>query len=147
MYIHCLAHCNELVFKDATSNSSLLSDSQILCEDLYALVGVSPKRELLFESIQADCEVQSKHLRLQNLSFTRWTERGGAAFVLLNKTNELREVLLRLSKDISVTPQCRSKVKCLLKKMKSENQLFSYSSCTTWQCYWRKIRSCCKALP
>jgi hypothetical protein len=42
-YIHCFAHCNELVVKDAQSKSSLISESLDLCEELYALVGALPK--------------------------------------------------------------------------------------------------------
>ena len=52
IHIHCFAHCNELVFKDATALSPLIAEAQDLCEDLYVLVGVNPKRVLLFENIQ-----------------------------------------------------------------------------------------------
>ena len=52
IHIHCFAHCNQLVFKDAAALSRLVVDTQDLCEDLYVLVGVSPKCVLLFENIQ-----------------------------------------------------------------------------------------------
>ena len=52
IHIHCLAHCNELAFKDATALSPLIAQAHDLCEDLYLLVGVSPKRVLLFENIK-----------------------------------------------------------------------------------------------
>ena len=52
IYIHCLAHCNELVFKDATALSPLIADAQDFCEELYVLVGMSPKRVPFFVNIQ-----------------------------------------------------------------------------------------------
>lgn len=42
LFIHCFAHCNELVFKDATSLSRMVADAQDFCEDMYAIAGVSP---------------------------------------------------------------------------------------------------------
>ena len=41
LFIHCFAHCSELVFKDATKQSPLVAHAQDLCEDLYVLVGMS----------------------------------------------------------------------------------------------------------
>ena len=52
LYVYCFAHANELVFKDATALSPMIAYAQDFCEDLYALVGVYPKRVLLFESKQ-----------------------------------------------------------------------------------------------
>lgn len=101
IHIHCFAHCNELVFIDATTLSPLIAEAQDLCEDLYVLVGVSPKRLLLFENIQKEIadssESFSEFLRLKNLSPTRWTTRGSAAAVLIKKTPELQESLEILS--------------------------------------------------
>ena len=74
LYIHCFAHCNELVFKDATSLSSMVADSQDLCEDVYALAGVSPKRVLLFQAVQKEIssvpESTRGILKLKNLTLT-----------------------------------------------------------------------------
>ena len=64
IYVHCFAHCNELVFKDASSISSILSDAQDLCESVYTLAGVSPKRVLLFQNVQKKCQQQQQRLRL-----------------------------------------------------------------------------------
>ena len=108
---HCFAHCNELVFKDATSLSPLVETSQDLCEDLYALVGVSPKRVLLFQKIQEEVDNDSSTLRLKNLSRTRWTTRGPAADVIIKRHNELQEVLSQLKEDSSVSATCRSKAR------------------------------------
>ena len=83
MYFHCFAHCNELVFNDVTSLSPLVANSQDLCEDLYAPVGVSPKRVLLYEKIQEEFDDDCSPLRLKNLSRTRWATRGPAAGVIV----------------------------------------------------------------
>ena len=117
IHIHCFAHCNELAFKDATALSPLIAEAQDLCEDLYVLVGVSPKRVLLFENIQKEMGDDSDALRLKNLSRTRWTTRGSAAVVLIKKTRELQEALEILSKDPTVSTECRAKsrVVCLTK--------------------------------
>jgi hypothetical protein len=56
IYVHCFAHCNELIIKDTTKQSNLLSTSLDLCQSLYAIVGAYPKRILLFEEIQRDIQ-------------------------------------------------------------------------------------------
>ena len=129
LYIHCFAHCNELVFKDATSLSRMVADAQDLCEDIYALAGVSPKRVLLFDNIQKELsdnpESTQSNLKLRNLSRTRWTTRGAAADVILKKNRLLlQETLSTLSTDVSVAPECRAKSKGLLRKLKSFPEMF-----------------------
>ena len=54
LYVHCFAHCNELVFKDASSLSSVISDGQDFCENIHVLAGVSPKRVLLFQNVEKE---------------------------------------------------------------------------------------------
>ena len=54
IFIHCFAHCNELIVKDAMKLSNLLLSSLELCQSLYAIVGAYPKRVLLFEKIHND---------------------------------------------------------------------------------------------
>jgi len=49
LYVHCFAHCNEKAFKDASSLSSVLSDAQDFCENVYVLAGMSPKSSALPE--------------------------------------------------------------------------------------------------
>ena len=78
IFIHCFAHCNELIVKDASKLSNLLSSSLDLCQSLYAITGAYPERILLFEEIQREFknEMDSKAtaynvLRLQSLSATR----------------------------------------------------------------------------
>ena len=122
IHIHCFAHCNELAFKDATALSPLIAEAQDLCEDLYVLVGVSPKR-VLFENIQKEMGDDSDALRLKNLSRTRWTTKGSAV-VLIKKTRELQEALEILSKDPTVSPECRAKSRGMLDKIRSVRPMF-----------------------
>ena len=51
VYVHCFAHCNDLIVKDAINQCSLLSTSLDLCQFLYAIVGAYRKRIHLFEEV------------------------------------------------------------------------------------------------
>ena len=79
------AHCNELIIKDDIAQCSLLAHAALICEDLYVLAGVSPKRILLFEELQSDQDENSnaKAQRLQSLSVTRWTTRGKTTKIVI----------------------------------------------------------------
>ena len=122
IYVHCFAHCNDLVSKDVTKLSPVISASLELCEELYAIVGAYPKRVQLFEEIQKqtnfqDNENEYKILRLQNLSMTRWTTRSCAANVILSKTQELQGVLNTMSSDTTIKREIRSKAHGLASKL------------------------------
>ena len=41
-FIHCFAHCNELIVKYVSKFSNLLSSSLHLCQSLYAIIGAYP---------------------------------------------------------------------------------------------------------
>ena len=86
LYVHCFDHCNELVFKDAMAISPIIACAQDLCKDLYALVGISPKRILIFENIQKYIDEHASVIRLKSLSKTRWTARGPASDVIIRST-------------------------------------------------------------
>lgn len=136
IYVHCFAHCNELVFKDASSISPILSDAQDFCESVYVLAGVSPKRVLLFQNVQkelsaaaaaaltSDSDANDAFRKLKNLSRTRWTTRGAAADVLLEKYEALKETLTVLSSDKTATAECRAISEGTLRKMKSFTHMF-----------------------
>ena len=125
-YFHCLAHCNELIVKDAHEISSMLSDSLGICQTLYALIGAYPKRIALLEGIQKDAqyEVESedyKILRLRSLSVTRWTTRAKAAYVVLMKNKELKVALSTLAKDSTTTGSSKDKRNLAAASMFTEN--------------------------
>ena len=129
IYIHCFAHCNELVVQDAVKQSKLLSSSLDLCQTLYAVVGAYPKRILLFEKIQDDFKQEKESddyciLRLQSLSTTRWTTRVKAADVVFTKAAELRETLEMLKCDSSVNADTKARINGILKQLSSCAAMF-----------------------
>ena len=124
MHLHCFAHCTELVFKDVSKQCSILREAQDFCEGLYVLVGSYPKRILLFEQIQRENEETSDVLRLKNLSRTRWTTRGPASSVILERHDDLKSTLEKMQTDKSLKPDCRAKASGLLHKLNSFDQMF-----------------------
>ena len=93
LYVQCFAHCNELVCKDAMAISPMTACAQDLCEDLYVLVGISPKRILIFEDIQKYIDEDASVIRLKNLSKIQWTARGPASDVIIKKHDAFQETL------------------------------------------------------
>ena len=136
IFIHCFAHCNELIVKDASKLSNLLSSSLNLCQSLYAIIGAYSKRILLFEEIQNEFknEMDSKAtaynvLRLQSLSATRWTTRVKAADVVFLKTAEVRATLEMLLTDSSVTNDTKARIRGILERqLSSVNVVFNLNA-------------------
>ena len=124
LYVHCFAHANKLVFKDATALSPMIAYAQDFCENLYALFDVYPKRVILFESIQKDMEGDKSILRLKNLSKTIWTMRGVAFEVIIKRHNALRETLNKLAIDKTATPECCAKSRDLIKRVQNFENMF-----------------------
>ena len=139
LYVHCLAHCTELIIKDAVEVSHLLSDALDLCQDLYAFVGAYPKRVLLFDEIQkeeTELEISnrsissfgSKPVNLKSLSQTRWTSRGRAAKVIIEKHAELRATLQEISEDRRNSRHVKAQAQGLEAKLSSYKMMFSIVS-------------------
>ncbi|XP_028414347.1 uncharacterized protein LOC114537506 [Dendronephthya gigantea] len=117
MYVHCFAHCNELIVKDAISRCPLLSTSLDLCQSLYAIVGWFKKIREEFK--QESNGEEYKVLRLQSLSATRWTTRVKAADVIFEKTSELRATLEEMKTDVNLSADTKTRIKGVLKKQLS----------------------------
>ena len=100
LYIHCLAHCCNLIIKDVISTCSLFTEPMQTCHDLYTLIGISPKRILILEKFHKEYSEGSNVTaqRLQDLSVTRWTARGKAAKVIFRLKRGSRESANRSSK-------------------------------------------------
>ena len=60
LYVHCFAHANELVFKDAKALSPMIAYAQDFCEDLYALVGVYPNEFYSLKAYKKIWKVRSR---------------------------------------------------------------------------------------
>ena len=124
LYIHCVPHCNELVVKDASNNSALLEGAQSLCEYLYVLVGISPKRVLIFENLKKEMDGNGCVQRLKNLSRTRWTTRGNAINVILTKHEELKAALQAIKSDDNTKNDCKEKCNHFINKLDNFQQMF-----------------------
>ncbi len=124
IFIHCLAHCQELISKDATKHCPALEDAQTLCEDLYIVVGISPKRVALFAKIQVEI-VSDDVLHLQNLSRTRWTTRGAAGNIITLRHAELLATLKIISEDKNTDSKCKAKAKGLITKLETAKHMFN----------------------
>ena len=90
------------------------------------LSGVSLKRILLFEELQSDQEDSSniKAQRLQSLSVTRWTTRGKAAKIIVEKRLALLQVLEELNDNKAVTEVAKAKSRKLKKDFSYFSQVF-----------------------
>ncbi len=106
IYVHCFAHCNQLIVKDSIKNSNLMSSSLDLCQSLYAIIGAYPKRILLFEKIQNDFNFEPKtedykvlRLLMQSLSVFKTD--------LMKKSSHLpktiKDVLLKSMKERNIS--------------------------------------------
>jgi hypothetical protein len=62
-------------------------NARALYEDLYVIVGISPKRVALFAKIQDEIDSDDV-LRLYKLSRTKWTTRGAAGNVITSEHAE-----------------------------------------------------------
>ena len=124
IFIHCLAHCQELIFKDATKHCPALGGAQALYEDLYVIVGISPKRVALFAKIQDEIDSDDV-LRLQNLFRTRWTTRGAAGYVITLKHAELLATLKIISEDKNTDNRCKAKAKGLITTLEKTRHMFN----------------------
>ena len=119
--IHCLAYCFDLVIREVISTNSLFTKPMQICHDLYAFIGVSPKRILIFEKFQEEISKGDDETtqKLQCLSVTRWTARGRAAKVILDTRETLVKVLLDIHNYASVNGLARSKAKKLEKGLRA----------------------------
>ena len=131
LYVHCFAHCNELVLQDAYKKSNLVSDALDICQSLYAIIGAYPKRVLLFDNIQKDIQQEKVNdnytvQKLKNLCVTRWTTRGAAAIVIFEKLNELQTVLKSIAADQATASDTRATIQGLLVKLSKKKSCFNW---------------------
>ena len=136
---HCFAHCNELVFKDATSLSPLVETSQDLHEDLYALVSVSPKRVLLFQKIQEEVDNDSSTLRLKNLSRTGQPE-DLRQMLLLKGTMSSRKYWANWKKTLPLHQHADQRREDCWKRYSHFRKCSTFQPCRKWH-------SCLKITP
>ena len=97
-----------------------------ICRDMYAFIGISLKRILIFEKFQEEFSKGDDETtqRLQSLSVTRWTARGRAAKVKLDTRETLMQVLLDIDNYTSVNGLARLNGKKLEKDLRRFSKIF-----------------------
>ena len=83
IYVHCLAHCLNLVLQDTSRACTIIRDVPELCMGIAQLINWSPKRLALFLTKQHDTKIG-----VRSLCPTRWTVRTGGQ---RRHTEELRD--------------------------------------------------------
>ena len=78
LYVHCHAHCLNLVLVESAKSSIQFVTFFSLVEKLYAFVANSSKRHAAFMEIQKAMYPEDRPLELQKLSDTRWACRESA---------------------------------------------------------------------
>ena len=136
-YIHCLAHCTELVVKDTISSSELLQLAMCTLKKLYTFLGVYPKRVKLFEQMQevnpfadrnediSSLSHKTATVRIKNLSQTRWTARADAAKVVIDKQQPLIKTLEAIKVDSSLSWEVKADARGLIRMLSSFPTLLS----------------------
>lgn len=94
-YVHCGAHCVNLITKHACSASSVVRDSLQWAHDLGVLFGQSIKMKSIFQDIVKAESGPVKSIR--PLCPTRWTVRTGAIQSLLNQYQPVLHALQEMA--------------------------------------------------
>uniref|UniRef100_A0A096M0Z6 DUF4371 domain-containing protein n=1 Tax=Poecilia formosa TaxID=48698 RepID=A0A096M0Z6_POEFO len=72
LYVHCQAHCLNLVLVESAKSNICLVTFFNLVEKLYAFIGNSSKRHTAFIEVQKGMQPHQRPVELQKLSDTRW---------------------------------------------------------------------------
>lgn len=81
--VHCLAHCVNLSIQEVVRNVKSLKEALNFAMDAIQLIKYSPKRQVIFETIQAQQDSSSTS-GIKTLCPTRWTVRTGAMSAIVN---------------------------------------------------------------
>ena len=74
--VHCLAHCVNLCLQEVSRKVHSIKEGLNFTMDVIQLINLSPKRQVVFESIQK--QQDSPNSSIRPLCPTRWTVRTGA---------------------------------------------------------------------
>ncbi|XP_032414769.1 zinc finger MYM-type protein 1-like isoform X2 [Xiphophorus hellerii] len=72
LYVHCQAHCLNLVLVESAKSNICFVTFFNLVEKLYAFIGNSSKRHTAFIEVQKGMQPHQRPVELQKLSDTRW---------------------------------------------------------------------------
>ncbi|XP_066941006.1 zinc finger MYM-type protein 1-like [Macrobrachium rosenbergii] len=93
LYVHCHAHCLNLVLVESAKSSIQFITFFSLVEKLYAFVANSSKRHAAFMEIQKAMYPEDRPLELQKLSDTRWACRESALRTMKKVIPALKQFL------------------------------------------------------
>lgn len=91
IFVHCLAHCNNLCLQTAGKQVALIQDTLYFVQEVGLLIRFSPKGSALFEAMQADMSPGAT--KLKPPCPTRWTARTVAIDSVLKNYFVLKTVL------------------------------------------------------
>ena len=77
--VHCLAHCINLCLQEVTRSCKCIKEALNFSMEAIQLIKLSPKRQVMFESIQKQEEPRPVTVGIRTLCPTRWTVRTGNA--------------------------------------------------------------------
>ena len=88
--VHCLAHCINLCVQDIARKNKCVKDALNFAMEVIQLIKYSPKRQVVFESVQRQQQEGSLASGIRTLCPTRWTVRAGAMQAILDNYETVR---------------------------------------------------------
>ena len=85
--VHCLAHCVNLCLQEVARKVTSIKEGLNFTMDVIQLIKLSPKRQVVFETIQAQQDSPKSSIR--SLCPTRWTVRTGAMQAIVTNYENL----------------------------------------------------------
>ncbi|KAK0134978.1 Zinc finger MYM-type protein 1 [Merluccius polli] len=98
LYVHCYAHCLNLVLVESAKSSLHFITFFNLVEKLYVFFAASSKRHTAFVKCQQDLHPGERVIQLQKLSDTRWACREKA----LKALNKVMDAVVKVLTDLTV---------------------------------------------
>ena len=93
LYVHCYAHCLNLVIVDVTKRNKIARNLFGVVEKLYAFMKGSCARSNLFTKVQQELSESEPPLKLKQLSDTRWNCRVESLKVIDNQYAAILQTL------------------------------------------------------
>ena len=137
--VHCLAHCINLCLQEVTRSCKCIKEALNFSMEAIQLIKLSPKRQVMFESIQKQEEPRPVTVGIRTLCPTRWTVRTGAMQAIITNYKTLEVTMEEASHGTDDCSRRASGVAALMEKfstffgMKISILLFSITeqlSCT-----------------
>ena len=99
LYVHCYGHRLNLTLQGTMTEIELLRNALGVVQSLYNFLEASPKRHVLFKSIQVESDDEDVARTIKSLSVTRWACCWAAVKAISTKMPKIIDALIRLSGD------------------------------------------------